>query len=90
MQSIVQRKRECFVCKRDDTLTVHHLYAGSRRQRADREGLTVYLCPLCHERVQHYDTKADRILKQIGQRAFEKTHTREEFIRLFGKNYLEE
>ena len=89
MQSIVQRKRECFVCKRDDTLTVHHLYAGSRRQRADREGLTVFLCPLCHERVQHHDAAADRILKQIGQRAFERTHTREEFIRLFGKSYLE-
>jgi hypothetical protein len=90
MQSIVQAREECFVCLRTEGLTTHHIYAGSRRQRSDREGLTVRLCPLCHERVQHYDTKADRILKQIGQRAFEKTHTREEFIRLFGKNYLQE
>lgn len=89
MHSIVQRDRECFVCRRDDELTVHHIYAGSRRQRSDREGLTVFLCPLCHERVQHYDPKADQIIKQIGQRAFERTHTRQEFTRLFGKNYLQ-
>jgi uncharacterized protein YlaI len=89
MKSIVQSKIECFVCKRTEPLTVHHIYAGSRRQRSDREGMTVYLCPICHERVQHYDTKADRILKQIGQKAFEKTHTRAEFIALFGKNYLQ-
>ena len=28
-------------------------------------------------------------LQQEGQRAFEKTNSREEFVRLFGKNYLE-
>ena len=89
MRSIVQSKRECYVCKRDDTLTVHHIYAGSRRQRADKAGLTVLLCPLCHDRIQHHDTKADLLLKQIGQRAYERTHTRAEFIRLFGKNYLQ-
>jgi hypothetical protein len=76
------------VCKRVEDLTVHHIYAGSRRQRSDKAGLTVYLCPMCHLRIQHYDTKADLLLKQIGQRAYEKTHTRAEFIRLFGKNYL--
>lgn len=88
MKSIVQRERECFVCRRTDALTTHHIYAGSRRRRSDRAGLTVKLCPLCHERIQHHDAKADLLLKQIGQRAFEKNHTRAEFIALFGKNYL--
>jgi uncharacterized protein YlaI len=88
MKSIVQREYECFVCKRTDTLTTHHIYAGSRRKRSDEEGLTVKLCPTCHERIQHHDAKADLLLKQIGQRSFEKTHTRAEFISLFGKNYL--
>ena len=38
----------------------------------------------------HNNAELMRELRKDGQRAFEKTHTREEFMRLFGKNYLEE
>jgi hypothetical protein len=31
-----------------------------------------------------------QILHEDGQRAYERTHTREEFMKIFGKNYLPE
>ena len=57
-------------------------------------------CYLCMKMRPHYEWKRAvhehnnaemmKVLRQDGQRAFEKTHTREEFMKLFGKNYLEE
>ena len=35
------------------------------------------------------DYQTNLKLKQAGQQAFERTHTREEFMRIFGRNYLE-
>ena len=37
----------------------------------------------------HNDAKLDLEIKQMAQREFEKTHTREEFMKIFGKNYLD-
>jgi hypothetical protein len=36
-----------------------------------------------------YGHQLDLQLKQHCQREFEKTHTREEFIKLIGRNYLD-
>ena len=57
------------------------------------EGLKVYLCLEHHisgKEAVHNNAEMMKVLRQDGQRAFEKTHTREEFMKLFGKNYLEE
>lgn len=53
----------------------------------------VYLCLEHHisgKEAVHNNAEMMKVLRQDGQRAFEKTHTREEFMKLFGKNYLEE
>lgn len=36
----------------------------------------------------HFNKELDAQLKQIGQSTFEKTHTRDEFMKNFGRNYL--
>ena len=36
----------------------------------------------------HNNIRNMRILQQEAQQAYEKTHTREEFVRLIGRNYM--
>lgn len=38
----------------------------------------------------HFNREADLRLKRICQKEYEKTHTRTEFFKLIGKNFLEE
>ena len=37
----------------------------------------------------HNNRETDLMLKRICQEEFEKTHTREEFVRIIGKSYLD-
>ena len=37
----------------------------------------------------HYNRNMDLELKRVYQKEYEKNHTREEFIKLIGKSYLE-
>lgn len=60
---------------------------GIRRAAADRYGLTVRLCPRCH-RLLHDTGLHDLDLEQEAQWRFEKEHGHDEFMRVFGKNYL--
>jgi len=53
----------------------------------------VNLCHWCHQvppKGVHHNKKNRIALRQICQREYEKTHTREEFIAEFGRNYLED
>lgn len=57
------------------------------------EGLKVYLCLEHHisgKEAVHNNAEMMRLLREDGQKAFEQNHTREEFMELFGKNYLED
>ena len=65
-----------------------------QRKYSEQYGLTVYLCPECHRNSEvsvHKNREVNRTLKRIGQRAFEsKCGSRDKFIKIFGKNYLED
>ena len=90
-RSILQTEKECFVCRTTQDLQLHHvLYGTSNRKQADKYGLTVWLCLRHHtgDRGVHFDKGLDLKLKEMAQAKFEETHTREEFIRIFGRNYL--
>ena len=84
--SVISNKYECLLCKRDAGLHCHHVYEGSRRTRSDEAGLWVWLCDM-HHRAAH-ETELGRMLKERVQFAYERTHTREEFMRITQKNYL--
>ena len=77
----------CYLCKRYGRMQVHHCLHGSRRRAADAYGLTVHLCPMCHTLLHDHGVN-DLYLEQTAQAAFEREHSREEWMRIFGKSYL--
>lgn len=90
-ESIIQKEKECFVCRTTENLQEHHIFFGTaNRKQSEKYGLKVYLCLMHHtgNRGVHFDKELDLKLKRIGQEKFEETHTREEFIKEFGRNYL--
>jgi len=91
------KERECFLCGRngaDDPLDKHHIFGGAYRRKSEQYGLTVYLCHArCHEKGRHAvhrDGEVMRWMREYGQRKVmdEQGWTVEEFIREFGKNYM--
>lgn len=78
---------ECYICLRHTETARHEIYFGtSNRKNSKKHGLWVNLCPECHNRV-HRDRITDLWLKEMGQRRYEMTHTRQEFIEIFGRSY---
>lgn len=76
----------CYICG-SPFVDIHEIYSGGNRKVSMKNGFCVGLCRKHHEFVT---TNADggNYLKQKCQHEFEKTHTREEFIKLIGRNYL--
>lgn len=83
---MIQDRKECFLCGRWTGLEVHHIFNGPWRKIAEEDGLTCYLCRDCHRRV-HEEAEVRLRLKEVGQFIYEQSHTREEFVRRYGKNY---
>lgn len=91
MKSIIQSEKKCFFCQ-SPHVEEHHLYFGAKRKLSEKYGLKVWLCPAHHRTgpvSPHRNREVDLELKMMGQRKFEETHTREEFMRIFGRNYLD-
>lgn len=92
MQSIIQDRKECYVCRTTYGLHDHHIFYGtSNRKQSEKHGLKVWLCGLDHNMSDagvHFNKELDTELKQLAQRKFEETHTREEFRAIFGKSWL--
>lgn len=91
MKSIIQETKECFLCGRQTDLDLHHCIHGvANRKIADREGLTVYLCRDCHTGTNgvHNNREKDLYLIQTAQKAYEKEHSRSEWMALFSHNWL--
>ena len=92
--SILQNKKECFVTHSNYDLDCHHIFFGSaNRKISDREGFWVWLRHDRHiagspYKTPHNDRQTDLWLKRLCQEAYEKTHSREEFIQLIGRSYL--
>lgn len=101
-RSIIQDKNEhrCYLCKLFEEeyhfrmdLEEHHIFFGNpNRSLSERYGLKVYLC-LNHHRIGreavHRNRETDLMLKQIGQRAFEERYGHDQFVAVFGKNWIE-
>lgn len=76
----------CIKCKKSP-VDIHEIYCGSKRQVSMKNGFCVPLCRDCHRIVTDIRV-ADLELRKICQEVYEQTHTREEFIKLIGRNYL--
>ena len=102
-ESILQNRMDgtCYLCARlhgdyriHKYREEHHIFPGNPgRKLSEAEGLKVYLCPEHHRtgpEAVHKNQKISRILQQDAQRAFEKTSSRQRFMELFGRNYIEQ
>lgn len=79
----------CYLCGNTYKLTWHEIYAGRNRQNSMKNGLCLRLCLNCHSKEQENSQFNDYWHKQ-GQLYWEEfIGTREEFIRVFRRNYLE-
>ena len=101
--SILQDRsdRTCYLCVRlhgdyriHKYREEHHIFLGNPgRKLSEAEGMKVYLCQDHHQtgpEAVHKNRKISRLLQQDAQRAFEKTSSREQFMKLFGRNYIDE
>lgn len=72
-------------------LEKHHIFGGPNRNNSEEYGLVVWLCMDHHTMsplAVHNCPETAMVMHQIGQRAFEETHSRQQFIDVFGKSYL--
>lgn len=77
----------CLICGKPCYKDVHHLLCGSDRRHADEDGLTIPVCRDCHTFI-HQNPKALVMSKIIGQLAYEREHTRDEFRARYRHSYL--
>jgi 5-methylcytosine-specific restriction endonuclease McrA len=70
--------------------STHEVFEGTgRRQLSIKYELQVKLCMKCHKDIQEHPLQGrDLELKKEFQTNFEETHSREDFVKLFGRNYL--
>lgn len=72
-------------------LDLHEIFFGSNREKSKHYGLVV---PLCHEGCHqgsegvHFNRELDLALKRKGQEEFERLYPGEDFLGVFGRNYL--
>lgn len=85
--SKMSNKWECFICHSTMNLDLHHCIHGSgRKPLADEDGLFVALCRLHHTRLHDFG-EYDGELKALAQRTYVKEHSREEFLKRYGRFY---
>ena len=71
----------------------HHVFGASNKNNSEKYGLLARLCIYCHtgsNRAVHQCRDTDLKLKRKYQEKFEETYTMDDFIRVFGRNYIQE
>lgn len=93
-ESIIKSGKYCFFCGVTCQLERHHVFMAFNRNKAEEDGLWVYLCPECHRGTNGVHGKngheKDIALKKAGQYAYMKVYgaTVEGFRNRYHKSYL--
>ena len=78
----------CCLCNSTYKLTQHEIYAGKNRQNSAKYGLCLRICLDCHSREQE-NSQFNNYWHKKGQLYWEEfIGSREEFIKVFKRNYL--
>lgn len=92
MKSIIQNNKECWVCGTTNDIHEHHiLYGTANRRLSEKYGLKVWLCGKHHNLSNegvHQNRELDLRLKQLAQKRFEEEYPNEDFLKVFGRNFL--
>lgn len=92
-ESIVCKGKErCYLCGSSRNIEIHHIFSGAFRKKSTKYGLVVPLCRECHTGTNgvHFNREKMLNLRKIGQRAFQREYPNIDFIKEFGRNYLDE
>lgn len=90
------KEKRCYLTGRTEGLDKHHIFHGTgMRKISDKHGFWVYIWHPMHIAGMgglhaHPNKGFDLMLKQECQRRFEEEHSREEFMAIIGRNYLDE
>lgn len=76
----------CYLCKNKKE-DLHEMIEGKNRQVSMKYGLVIPICRKCHEIVTNDKTLQDKLHK-VAQKEFKKHYKTENFIQIFGENYL--
>lgn len=90
-KSIIQKNKECFVTKSTTNLHKHHIFGGANRKLSEKYGLWIYLRADWHDMSDygvHFNKELDTRLKIIAQRRFIEEYPHQDFVKIFGKNYI--
>lgn len=82
---LTENLEKCYICGKE-VVDVHEVYSGTNRQMSMKNGFCIPLCRT-HHRIAQLDKETNLYLKKLFQKKYEETHTREEFIKLVGRNY---
>ena len=100
MESIISNEERCWFCGSTQDLCTHHAWHGTaNRKLADKDGLTVRICPRCHAMIHDKGREGrqmDLKLMMVAESAWllKNNHTDNPldsiptFIARYGKNVL--
>lgn len=94
MKSLFDNQKRCYICLAKANIHKHHIYGAANRSNSEKWGEWVYLCAYHHngsDKGVHFNSSLNSYFKAEGQRKFEsRLGTREDFVKIFGRNYLED
>ena len=91
MESIIQKEKRCLICHTERGVHRHHIFFGPLRNISEKNGFVVWLCGFHHNMSRegvHFNKELDLEIKRLAQHEYERTHTRDDFMNLIGRNYL--
>lgn len=93
-KSILQTEKRCYITGRTDNLHEHHVFFGTaNRKLSEKYGLKIWLVGELHNMSDegvHFNKELDLQIKKTAQEKAMEYYgwSVEDFIRIFGKNYI--
>ena len=95
-----KKSRTCYLCimlhdnwSEHSTLQEHHVFSGPNRTNSEENGLKIYLCrdhPVYGPEAIHNNARIRHEVQRMAQREFERHHSHKEFMKIFGRNNLDQ
>lgn len=86
--SIIYRDlTKCCNCGFKIGIEKNEVFEGSYRQASIKYGMVCPFCKTCHSQF-HNDIMLNLFYKVMFEKEFLKTHSKEEFIKIFGQDYI--
>ena len=90
---ITKNFEKCIICETTFNIHKHEVFYGTaNRKLSIKYGLVVPLCARHHNLSKegvHFNRNLDLKLKKIAQKKFEEKYPDLDFIKIFGKSFLE-